>query len=466
MAPPVDEALPAVAAAIPVALYVFRGTALVGANDSAWRLLGFSPGTQLGALLAALDPDRQLRAQLATIGDGPLQEAGRHMARARDGNAPCLELHIGPARGDPATRIVAANDCTRWHGIESQLQRRLAFERLLTGASAQLIRTTGPALDDAIVAVLGTVGTFFDVDRAYVFLFDEAAGTQSNTHEWVAAGISREAHNLQDVPLATFPWLMARLRTDRVFQVERVADLPPEATNERTEFEREGILSILVVPLWQGSTLQGLVGFDAVRRHVAWDDHFVVGLRLMTQMIASALEARTLAERLHDQAFRDPLTGLPNRKLLEDRFAQAAGRLQRNGASVLVAVVDVDDFKQVNDTHGHAVGDQLLCEVGRRLQSAVRGTDTVSRMGGDEFVVLAEECGPDALARLADRLLGACDTPLDIDGHALQVGLSIGVARGIAPVDGLDGLLRAADAAMYRAKAEGKHRWLEAAPLG
>ena len=104
--------------------------------------------------------------------------------------------------------------------------------------------------------------------------------------------------------------------------------------------------------------------------------------------------------------------------------------------------------------------------MGRRLQAAVRGTDTVSRMGGDEFVVLAEECGPDALAQLAERLLAACGTPLDIDGLALRAGLSIGVARGSDAADGLDGLLRAADAAMYRAKAEGKHRWLEAAPLG
>ena len=263
--------------------------------------------------------------------------------------------------------------------------------RVLSGESARLFRYRGGALDDAIVDVLGSVGAFFEVDRAYVFLVDDAAGTQSNTHEWVAPGISREAHNLQDVPLDTFPWLMQGLRADKAFEVPRVADLPPEAVNERAEFEREGIRSILVVPLWQGAALHGFVGFDAVRRHVDWGEHFVVGLRLMAQMVASALEARTLADRLHDQAFRDPLTGLPNRKLLEDRFSQAAGRLQRKGAGVLVAVIDVDDFKQVNDTHGHAVGDQLLCEVGRRLQAAVRGTDTVSRMGGDEFEVLDEE---------------------------------------------------------------------------
>ena len=455
---------PAPPDSVPVALYAFDGDALVDANDAGRRLLGFATGAAPGALAGTLDPDGRLRGLLGSLEADAMTEPLRIDARANDGGTTCLELHVGPyANG---VRLVAAHDCSRWQGIESQLQRRLDFERLLTGASARLIHASGAALDDAIVAVLGSVGGFFAVDRAYVFLLDSARGTQSNTHEWVADGISHEAHNLQNVPLTTYPWLMARLRADRVFRVERVANLPAEAVNERTEFEREGIQSILIVPLWQGTTLHGFVGFDAVRRQVSWDEHFVVGLRLMAQMIASALEARTLAERLHDQAFRDPLTGLPNRKLLEDRFRQAAARLQRKGAGVLVAVVDVDDFKQVNDTHGHAVGDHLLCEMGRRLQAAVRGTDTVARMGGDEFVVLAEECGPNALAQLAGRLLDACATPLDVDGLALQAGLSIGVARASDPADGLDGLLRAADAAMYQAKAEGKHRWLEAAPLG
>ncbi|HSK09711.1 MAG TPA: diguanylate cyclase [Vicinamibacterales bacterium] len=449
-------------AQVPVPLYRFHGTTLIGANAAGWEVLGFEPGGAVEPLAEALDPGRLLLALLTRLEDGPAPEAVRHVSRTRSGEAARLELHIGDP-GESGCRVIAAHDCSRWHGIEARLQRRLDFERLLTEASARLIRAGSGALDDAIVAVLGSVGEFFEVDRAYVFLVDDAAGTQSNTHEWVAPGISREAHNLQDVPLSAFPWLMARLRADQAFNVPRVADLPAEAVNERAEFQREGIRSVLVVPLWQGSVLHGFVGFDAVRRELDWDEHFVVGLRLMTQMVASALEARALAERLHDQAFRDPLTGLPNRKLLEDRFAQAVGRLQRKGEGVLVAVVDVDDFKQVNDTRGHAVGDELLCEVGLRLQSAVRASDTVSRMGGDEFVVLAEECGPDALARLADRLLTACDAPIDIDGTSVRVGLSIGLARGAAPLDGLDGLLRAADAAMYRAKASGKHRWVEAA---
>src|SRR5690606_2356675 len=165
-----------------------------------------------------------------------------HVVAALGDGAACLELQFG------RDGRVAAYDCRHRQGVEAQLQRRLQFERLLTIASARLIRATGPAVDDAIMSVLGDVGGFFAVDRAYVFLLDEAAGTQSNTHEWGATGISREAHNLQDVPLGTYPWLLSRLRADQVFQVDRVAEMPDEAASERAEFEREGIQSILIVP--------------------------------------------------------------------------------------------------------------------------------------------------------------------------------------------------------------------------
>jgi diguanylate cyclase (GGDEF)-like protein len=241
--------------------------------------------------------------------------------------------------------------------------------------------------------------------------------------------------------------------------------LPAAAVNERVEFEREGIQSILIVPLWLGPELHGFVGFDAVRTQVEWGEHYVIGLRLMAQMLASALEARALSVRLHRQAFHDVLTGLPNRKLLEDRFEQALRRADREGSDVLLAVVDIDDFKQVNDRHGHAVGDQVLCEVGRRLQGAVRGTDTVARMGGDEFVVLADGGGGDGLAQLANRLVATCESALQIDGKQLQLGLSIGLARDLPAQGSLDGLIRRADAAMYRAKADGKNRWFEAPGL-
>ena len=450
---------------IPGAVMVFDNGILRAANVATRALFHLDAGASLAELGLVLDPQRRLGGHLrAAIQEGTTSRL-RFESRLGSGAPLNLQLHVMPSGAHPGQVVVLAYDDRPHQEIERQLQRRLLFERLLTEASAALIRSANEQLDDTIVDMLGSIGAFFGVDRAYVFLINDAAATQSNTHEWVSPGISNEAHNLQDVPLATFPWLLEQLRADHVFRVERVAELPAQAFNERAEFEREGIQSILIVPLWLGHRLHGFVGFDAVRSQVEWGEHYVIGLRLMAQMLASALDARTLSMRLHEQAFHDALTGLPNRKLLEDRFEQATHRSHRNGGSMVVAVVDVDDFKQVNDRHGHAVGDALLCEVGRRLQSAVRDSDTVARLGGDEFVVLADCGGGGCLGQLAERLVATCASPLQVDGHELQVGLSIGLVHDLPRQDSLDGLIRQADAAMYVAKAEGKNRWVESQSL-
>jgi diguanylate cyclase (GGDEF)-like protein len=455
---------PLAIADIPAALFVFDAAILVAANPEAHRLLGLAPDAPLAEVVARLDPRDYLRNAVLDVAAAGRRVRLAATARIAGGAESLLALHLSPA-AQPDRVVVLAEPAQR--DVERQFERRLQFERLLAECSAALIRSGGEQLDGAVVASLGAIGAFFRVDRAYVFLFDEAAGTQSNIHEWVAEGITREAHNLQDIPLDTFPWLLQQLRADRVFRVERMADLPAEAVNERTEFEREGIQSLLVVPLWIGTRLHGFVGFDAVRSQVEWGEHYVIGLRLLAQMLSSAFEARTLARRLQRQAFHDALTGLPNRKLLEDRFEQAQRRVRRARGGIIVAVIDVDNFKQVNDRHGHAGGDLALCEVGRRLQATLRGSDTVARMGGDEFVVVAEGNGPDAPALLAERLVGTCAAPLEIEGVPVQVGLSVGLVCDYLLNTTLDGLLRRADAAMYRAKAEGKNRWVDAdAELG
>ena len=447
---------------VPAAVLVFDNGILRAANTAARALLQLDAGASLAELGLVLDPQRSLGGHLrAAIQEGSTSRL-RFDSHLGNGAPLSLQLHITPSGTHPGQVVVLAYDDRPHQEIERQLQRRLQFERLLTETSAALIRSTSAELDDTIVDMLGSIGAFFGVDRAYVFLINDASETQSNTHEWVSPGISREADNLQDVPLTTFPWLLEQLRADHVFRVERVADLPPQAINERKEFEREGIQSILIVPLWLGPHLHGFVGFDAVRSQLEWGEHYVIGLRLMAQMLASALDARMLSMRLQEQAFHDVLTGLPNRKLLEDRFEQASHRTHRNGGSMVVAVVDIDNFKQVNDQHGHPVGDALLCEVGERLQVAIRDSDTVARLGGDEFVVLADCGGAGCLAHLADRLVATCASPLQVDGQTLQVGLSIGLVHGLPGQDSLDGLIRQADAAMYRAKAEGKNRWVEA----
>jgi diguanylate cyclase (GGDEF)-like protein len=164
---------------------------------------------------------------------------------------------------------------------------------------------------------------------------------------------------------------------------------------------------------------------------------------------------------LSQQALHDALTGLPNRALVLDRAEQMLARVARQPGMLAGALfIDIDGFKHVNDNHGHAAGDQLLRVVGKRLQSAVRGQDTVGRLGGDEFVVLVESTADEAtLDLLADRLTEDLREPVEFDGGRMifSVTASIGVAVG--QYETPDDLLRDADLALYAAKAAGKNRY-------
>jgi diguanylate cyclase (GGDEF)-like protein len=167
--------------------------------------------------------------------------------------------------------------------------------------------------------------------------------------------------------------------------------------------------------------------------------------------------------QLRHQALHDALTGLPNRVLALDRADQMLARARRSGLSVAALYVDVDGFKQVNDTFGHAAGDELLRIVAQRLRSVVREGDTAARLGGDEFVVLLEGATLDAGAELvAERLLEVLRQPYDLSdrgGRELLLTASIGIAEGLR--DTADELLAEADVALYEAKASGKNRWVQ-----
>jgi diguanylate cyclase (GGDEF)-like protein len=174
--------------------------------------------------------------------------------------------------------------------------------------------------------------------------------------------------------------------------------------------------------------------------------------------------ARAEAQIRH-MGSHDGLTGLPNRSLLRDRMNEALARVRRGGM-FCIHYLDVDNFKTVNDTHGHAIGDLLLKQVTERLRFCLRDADTLARLGGDEFVALQTDLErPEHAGDLARRFVEALNEPFDLEGREVYLGVSVGVA--ICPSDGedVDALLRSADMAMYRAKTEGRntHRFFEVA---
>jgi diguanylate cyclase (GGDEF)-like protein len=159
-------------------------------------------------------------------------------------------------------------------------------------------------------------------------------------------------------------------------------------------------------------------------------------------------------------AQHDPLTGLPNRSLFEDRLEQALGRRSRTGQPVALMYLDIDHFKTINDTYGHSTGDELLKAFAGLLTGCVRSTDTVARLGGDEFTIILEsvEQAEDSCA-VADKILAALRTPMRVGNAIIAVSTSIGISwADKAPVSGPEFVERA-DAALYRAKASGKNTY-------
>jgi len=209
------------------------------------------------------------------------------------------------------------------------------------------------------------------------------------------------------------------------------------------------------IPLPDGSIRHSLATYtpDVAGAQVAGFFVHVADITPLKKLEAELKEAKDQAEKL---ATHDFLTGLPNRALFNERFSQALASAKRHNRMMALMVLDLDDFKVVNDTYGHQAGDDLLTTLAERMSSVVRRSDTIARIGGDEFTVCCVEVeSKDAVAALADRLLRSIAVPTVCGGHPVTPSMSLGVAVFPADGDDLENLYFQADLAMYKSKRSG-----------
>jgi diguanylate cyclase (GGDEF)-like protein len=269
------------------------------------------------------------------------------------------------------------------------------------------------------------------------------------------------------------PWVVADADADivPVLSASRdvtVVDPTADEPSLRAFLARTGATCSILIPLFSDEEFVGLVSGEYLvppRIDPRADGGLLALLRAVADQAVTALQSAWLLEQVGPLAWHDALTGLPNRRLLEHRAHRALEHNEHPGTVTTLFFVDLDRFKRVNDTFGHATGDALIRQVAQRLRDVVRRQDTVARLGGDEFAVLLPDLADmGAVRQMATRMLQAIRVPYRVDGNELHASASIGVAVWPSHGDDYDELLIHADEAMYRSKGGGRDTYTVYAP--
>ncbi|HEU4975230.1 MAG TPA: EAL domain-containing protein [Baekduia sp.] len=398
-------------------------------------------------------------AAIAGIGDEDC-----HLVVARVG-APLdrdeLALLRGMARGLRLTlRLLQTVAAER--GLRARSERQATENaRLLTSlrrrqqvleamASIQRSISRREPLSSVLSAVVAAAGDLLSGEAAALLLLDpEEPGTL----------VVADARGFRD----NARFLQRRQRVDegvtgRAIAEDRLVVLEDyrRASGGLSDIAADGVTAVMAAPVHEDGEPVGALVVDSYRAGRIYTRDEQELLASFAQHVSLALtDARRVDAMLH-QALHDALTGLPNRALFTDRLRHALTAARRRGTTCGVVVLDLDRFKTVNDSLGHAAGDELLIAVAQRLAGALRAADTAARLGGDEFAVLLEDLGGvEEAVLVAERAMEALRAPIPIRGREVLVTAAAGIAVSSA---GASELLRQADVAMYRAKARGKGR--------
>ncbi len=362
------------------------------------------------------------------------------------------------SKGGLAGLIGAILDITERKRMEESLRHRTDFEKTVASISRRFVIISD--FDATISASLADIGRLCNAGRVYLFQFRDNCTILDSTHEWCDEGVTSGKQNLQNLPSATFSWWVAKLNANEIIHIADTSMLPAEAAAEKAIIEMLGIKSLLAIPIYAEKTLMGFIGFGDVKTIGLRSVNDIAMLQIVAEIMGNALRRKQAEELINNMAYHDALTQLPNRNLFQNHLQMAMAQTRRNQTVVAVMMLDLDDFKTINDSLGHQMGDSLLKVIAGRLTKCVREGDMVARMGGDEFmVILPELAQPQDAALIAQKILAILSEPFQIENHALQTTASIGISLFPLNADDPESLIKQADIAMYLSKKKGKNTY-------
>jgi len=427
---------------------------LVAHGEAVRRIPSFRDGLHVGRLITDV---------CEPFAEGLPAASVEHYRAAFDGESRDFEfatvgrtftMRVVPVPDDSGAveaALVMVTDVTWPRRVRSQLARRASQQESVArlGELALRDRDLGALIDHVVGAVAEQLGMEFSGLLEFSASRDAlhmVAGRGWDPGLMGAQWIKVDQESQAGYTLnSSRPVIVDDLRTERRFRPS-------------PQFVEAGVVSGISVVVEGREQPFGVLGAHSRSpRELSADD--VNFLTAVAHLVAVAVERQRDEQSNLHAALHDPLTGLPNRTLVLDRLEHALARRNREGTEVAALMLDLDGFKVINDSLGHAAGDELLLAMAPRLRAAVRPGDTVGRLGGDEFVAVCElSSSPEEAARIADRMASAVSEPLVTGSGHHYLTASVGIAIAMGGSDTPGSLLRDADAAMFRAKERGRGR--------
>ena len=333
-------------------------------------------------------------------------------------------------------------------------------QKLIAQISQSFLSVGEDNLDEKLRATLEQIGRFIRCDRAYIILLGPEGKGIRYFQEWLVEDTESGMEELKGSLAEMTPIFQRQAEAAHVVVLRDARWLPPMARKAKKLLSKSGIRALVAVPVKRGGQLSGILGFNARVPFRKWNLEDASFLEVIAGIMADALLKVEAEKQIRFVAYHDPLTGLPNRLLFNDRLKKAIPLADRTAKMLSVVFIDLDSFKVINDTMGHEIGDQLLREVAKTLTGCLRGYDTVCRFGGDEFILLLNQIGGTKdLLNILDKLSAALRQPVLLQGQKNFVTVSMGAA--LYPQDGrsAEDLIKSADTAMYHAKEKGKNQY-------
>lgn len=339
-------------------------------------------------------------------------------------------------------------------------KHQLEFQQMASDVLLEFVSLNQENFNEKVNYLLERIGKFYNIDRTYLFTINHKYKTMTYSNEWCNLEINAEVGTIEEIPLEVFSWWIDQLKNKNLVYIENVDFMPNQARAEQEQLRRQGVKSLLSVPVMGDGKIQAFIGIDSVTSTKEWSRENIDLLNIMANILSSGIMQIKADKEIEHMAYYDSLTKLPNRFLFEDRVNKAIEVSKRTSKNISIIFIDLDNFKSVNDTLGHQGGDILLQQVAEGLQDLLSRTDIVARFGGDEFMIMINNVSSkETIIKMADKIMDLFSEVSIVQGQEFSVTASAGIA--IYPEDGedSDSLVKNADIAMYEAKAKGKNQY-------